>query len=150
MGAVARLVKTELGPAGNNLLAERHESRQHVAQVHHLRTPAIERDHVGAERGLQRRELVELIEDDLGERFLLDLDHDTIAVAVGFIAQRRDAIDPLLAPKLADALDHRGLVHLIRNLGDDDRFAVTAQRFDRNLAAHDDRAAAGLVGGVDP
>ena len=149
VGAVARLVEAELGAAGDDLLAERHEGGQHVAQVHHQRTAAIERHHVGAEGGLQRRELVELVEDDIGDRLFLDLDHHAKAVAVGLVAQRRDALDPLLAPQLADALDHRGLVHLIRDLGDDDRLAIAAQRLDRNLAAHDDRAAPGLVGGAD-
>ncbi len=149
VGAVARLVEQELGAARDDLFAERHEGREHVPQVHHLRTAAVERHHVGAERGLQRRELVELVQHDVGHRVALDLDHDAVAFAVGLVAQRRDAVDLLLAPQFADALDHRGLVHLIRDLGDDDRLAIAAQRLDRGLAAHDDRAAAGVIGRAD-
>jgi hypothetical protein len=73
-----------------------------------------------------------------GHRVALDLDHDAIAVAVGFVAQRGDAVDLLLAPQLADALDHRGLVHLVGNLADDDRLALAAQRLEVDLAAHHD------------
>ena len=98
---------------------------------------------------LQRGEAIELVQHHFGHRLALELDHDAIAVAVGFVAQRRDALDLLLAPQLADALDHRGLVHLIGNLGDDDRLAVAAQRLDRDLAAHHDRAAAEMIGGAD-
>ena len=55
VGAVARLVEAELGAAGDDLLAERDEGRQQVLQVHHLRTAAVERHHVGAERGSAAR-----------------------------------------------------------------------------------------------
>ena len=94
-------------------------------------------------------EAVELVEHDVGHRVALQLDHDAIAVAVGLVAQVGDALDLLLAHQFGDALDHRRLVHLIGNLGDDDRLAVLAQLLDLDLAAHDDRAAAGVVGGAD-
>ena len=41
------------------------------------------------------------------------------------------------------------LVHLVGNLGDDDRLALLAQGLDVGLAAHHDGAAAGVVGGAD-
>ena len=46
----------------------------------------------------------------------------------------RDAFDALVAHQLGDAFDHARLVHLIGNLGDDDRFAVLADLFDLELA----------------
>ena len=64
--------------------------------------------------GLQRREAVELVQHHVGHGVALELDHDAIAVAVGFVAQVGDALDLLLAHQLGDALDHRRLVHLIR------------------------------------
>ncbi len=147
MGAVARLAEQVFGAAGDHLLAEGNEGREQVLQVHDLRAAAaIERHHVGAEARLQRRVAVELIEHDVRHGVTLDLDHDPVALAVGFVPQRRDALDLLVSPKLADAFDHRRLVHLVGNLGDDDRLAVAAQRLDLDLAAHHDRAAAQVIG----
>ena len=77
--------------------AERDEQRQQVLQVHHLRPAAIERHHVGAEIGLQRREPVELVQHDVRHRVALQFDDDAKAVAVGFVAQIGDAFDLLLA-----------------------------------------------------
>ena len=51
--------------------------------------------------------------------------------------------------QFGDALDHGGLVHLVGNFGDDDRFAVLADGVDRDLAAHHDRAAAEVIGRAD-
>src|SRR5437016_3668796 len=74
---------------------------------------------------------------------------DAIAVPVGLVAQRRNAVDLLLAPQLADALDHHLLVHLVGDFRDDDGLTLAAQRLEFDLAAHHDRAAAELVGGAN-
>ena len=131
VGAVARLVEQELGAAGHHLLAEGDEERQQVLQVHQLRPAGVQRHHVGAEIGLQRREPVELVQHHVRHRVALQFDHDAIAVAVGFVAQIGDALDLLVAHQFGDALDHRGLVHLVGNFGDDDGFAVLADGLDR-------------------
>ena len=55
----------------------------------------------------------------------------------------------LLAHQLGDALDHRRLVHLIGNFGDDDRFAFFADGLEGDLAAHHHRAAAERIGAAD-
>ena len=75
---------------------------------------------------LQRRELVELVEDDVGVGLALDLDHDPDAVPVALVADLGDALDPLLAHHLGDALDHLRLVDQVGHLGDDDGGAVCA------------------------
>ena len=112
--------------------------------------PPFSATHVDAEARLQRREAVELVQHHVGDGVALELDDDAHAVAVAFVADVGDALDPLVAHELGDLLDHRRLVHLVRNLGDDDRFALLADRLDmRRLAAHHDRAAPGLVGGAD-
>ncbi len=98
---------------------------------------------------LQRREAIELVEHDSRSASRLSSITTRYAVAVALVAQIGDAVDLLFAHQLGDALDHRGLVHLIGNFGDDDRLAFLADRLDRDLAAHDDRAAAGLVGAAD-
>ncbi len=149
VGAVARLAEQELGAAGDDLFAECDEGREQVLQRHHQRAAAVERHDVRAERGLQRREAVELVEHDVGHRLALELDHHAIALAVALVAQVGDAVDLLLAHQFGDALDHRRLVHLVRDFGDDEGFAFLADGLDLDLAAHHDRAAAFLVGRVD-
>ena len=149
MGSVTRLAEQELGTARHDLLAEGDEDRNQVLQVHDLRPAIVERHHVGAERGLERREAVELVQHDISHCVALQLDHDAVTFAVGFIAQIGNTLDLLFAHQFGDALDHGGLVDLVGNLGDDDRLAVLADGFDRNLAAHHDRAAAKMIGRAD-
>ena len=79
----------------------------------------------------------------------LQFDDDAVALAVALVADVGNALDALVAHQLGHLLDHRRLVHLVGNLGDDDGFAVVAARLDVDAAAHDDRAAAGRIGAVD-
>ena len=122
---------------------------EQILQVHHQRPAGVEGHHVGAERGLQRGEAVELVEHHVRHRVPAQLDHHPVALAVGFVAQRGDAFDLLLAHQFADALDHLRLVHLVGNLGNDDRLALAAQGLEFDLAAHHDRAAAEMIGGAN-
>ena len=149
MGVVARLGEQIFGPPGDHFLAKIEERAQHVGQRQHLRPAAVQRDHVGAEARLQGGEAPELIEHHVGDRVAFDLDDDAHAVAIGLIAQVGDALDALLANELGYALDQRRLVDLVGDLADDQRLAILAQLFDRDLGAHDDRAAAGRISGAD-
>ncbi len=149
MRALARLAQQEDGAAGDDLLAERDEGGDDLAQRQQLRPAAVQRQHVDAEAGLQRRVAVELVEHDIGRGVALQLDDHAHAVAVALVAQIGDALDQLLAHAFGDALDHARLVDLIRHLGDDDRLALLAALLEMRLAAHHDRAAAELVGGMD-
>ena len=117
--------------AGDDLLAEVDEGADQVLEVQQLGPAAVQRHHVGAEGRLQRREAVELVQHHVGHRVALQLDDDAHAVAVGFVAQVGDALDLLLAHELGDLLDQRRLVHLIGDLGDDDRLALLAHLLDR-------------------
>src|SRR5260221_4893811 len=149
MRALARLAEQEHGAPGDHLLAEGDEGGEDVAQAHQLRPAAVECQHVDAEAGLQRRMAEELVQHDVGRSVALQLDDDAHALAVALVAQVGDALDQLLAHAFGDALDHARLVDLIGNLGDDDGFALLAQLLDMSAAAHDHRAAAELVGGLD-
>ena len=135
MRRVARLVEQELGTPGDDLLAEIDEGDEDIAQVHQLRAAAVQRDHVAAERGLHGGEAPELVQHHVGVGVALQLDDDAHAVAVGFVAQIRNALQPLLADEFGDLLDQRRLVHLIGYLGDDQRLALLAQRLDRSTFA---------------
>ena len=149
MRAVARLAEPEPRAALNDAFAEGQERDEQIAEVHQFRTAAVQRHHVDAERRLQRREAVELVEHHIADRVALQLDDDAHAVAVGFVAQFRDALDALFAHEIGDLFDQRRLVHLIRDFGDDDGFAVLAKLFDRRASAHHDRAAARRIGRAD-
>jgi hypothetical protein len=146
MRALARLAQLEARPPGDDLLAEGAERLEDRAQAHLLGPAAIERQHVEADALLQRRVVVELVEDDLGIGVALELDDDAHPVAVGLVAQVGDALDHLVLDALGDGLDQLDLVHLERDLADDDRLAVLADVLEVGLAAHGDAAAAGPVG----
>ena len=49
-------------------------------------------------------------------------------VAIGLVAQVGDALDDLVAHQVGDLLDQPRLVHLVRDLGDDDRGLVALLR----------------------
>jgi hypothetical protein len=99
---------------------------EHLRAGHQLGPAAIQRQHVDAERGLHRRVAIELVQHDIGDASRLSSITTRMPLRSDFVAQVGNAFDLLLAHQLGDLLDHRRLVHLIRNLGDDDRLAVLA------------------------
>ncbi len=129
VGAVARLAEQMLRAPRDHFFAEVDEGLDETLEREGLGPPAVERQRLHAEVRLQRREAVELVQHHIGHRLALQLDHDADTVAVGLVTQIRDALDAPLAHELGDLLDHRGLVHLIGNLGDDDRLAVFPDLF---------------------
>ena len=146
MGAVARLVEFELGPARDHFLAEGDEDAEELLEVHQLRPAVIECQHVAAEALLERRETVELVQHHFRDRVAAQLDDDPHAVAIGFVAQIGNALDSFLAHQFRDLLDHRGLVDLIGDLGDDQGVTVLADLLDLDPAPHDDRTAPQMIG----
>ncbi len=73
-----------------------------------------------AEAGLERGMLVDPVEDDLGGGVPPQLEDDAGAVPVRLVPQVRDAVDPFRLDEVGDQLQERGLVDLVRDLGDDD------------------------------
>ena len=55
------------------------------------------------------------------------------------------SVDDFVLHQVGDALDERRLVHLVRELVDDDRLAIALHLFDVRARAHDHAAAAGGV-----
>ncbi len=117
-----------------------------AAQVELFGPPAVERQHVAAERGLHRGEAEELVEHHVRRGVALELDDDAHAGAVALVLDMGDALDALLAGEFGDALDHRRLVHLVGDLADDDGHAAAARLLDAGARAYDHRAAPLVIG----
>ena len=143
---LAGLAELEGGAAGDHLLAEGDEGGEEGAEVELLGPAAVQRQHVAAEARLQRREAEELVQHHVGRGVAAELDDDAHAEAVALVLDVGDALDALVAGELGDALDHRRLVHLVGDLGDDDRGAAAADLLDAGARADDHRAAALVVG----
>ena len=141
------LAQLEFGAPAHDLAAELEEVLDDVNERQHARPAADDRQHDDAERGLQLRVLVEVIENDLRHFAALELDDDAHAVAVGLVTQIGDAVDHLLADELGDVLEQPLLVDLIGNLGDDNRDLVALLRFlGRRLRPDGERAPASRIG----
>ncbi len=92
-----------------------------VAQVQQLGAAAADREHVGREAGLRRRVPPQLVEHHVGRRVALQVDDDAHALAVRFIANVADALDPLVLGGFGDLLDQADLADLIGDFGEHDR-----------------------------
>ena len=92
-----------------------------------------------------------LLQHDFGDFAALELDDHAHAVLVGLVAQLGDAVDFLVAHQLGDALEQARLVHLVRQLGDDDGLAPAdlVDVFEMRARADRQAAAAGAIGGGD-
>jgi hypothetical protein len=151
VGPFARLREVEDGAAGDDLAPVPQERIQHLAQAEQLRLPVHERDHVDAEHRLHRRLRVEVVQDDVRHLAALELDDDPHAVLVRLVPQLGDAVDLLPAHEVGDALEQARLVHLVRQLRDDDRLAlaVPADLLDVRAGADGKPATARAIRGGD-
>ena len=76
----------ELRPSTNDLATELDEVVEDLEERQHLRPATDNRQHVDAERRLQLRVLVEIVENDLANFTALQVDDDAKAIAIGFVA----------------------------------------------------------------
>ena len=113
-----------------------------MLQIHQLRAAVIERQHIHAEAGLQRRQREELREHHVRHRVFFHFDHHAHARFIGLIAQIGNAFDFLFVHQLGDAFNHVRFIHLIRHFGHDNRPFAGANFLNFRFASHDDRAAA--------
>src|SRR5262249_43397513 len=129
--------------ARDHVAAVIEEALQRLLQIERLRAPGDDGEVDHAERRLQIRHSIELVDDDLRKDVLLQLDDEADAVAIGLVADLADAFDLLVANELADVRGDARLVDLIRDLREDDLLAIGAvrDRLDHLPRAHDDRAA---------
>ena len=122
MSTIPSLAQLVNSPASNDFAPVRQERFQNLLQIKKLGLAVVQCDHVDAKYTLHWRLLVEIVEHDITDFALLQLDENTHAVLVGLIAQFADAINAFFADKICDLLYETSLVHLIRQLGDNDGF----------------------------
>jgi len=106
-----------------------------VQQAKRARSFVDNREQIDAERFLELRCACKDSSEWRWHPRLANVDHDPHPFAIAFVAHVADAVDFLVAHKLGDALDQARLVHLIRDLGDNDGLLVSLARLDRERRA---------------
>ena len=145
---IARLGLLQLvfGPAPHDLAPELDERLDELEQVQDLGPAADDGEHDDAEARLQRRVLVEIVQNDFGHLAALQLDDDPHPLAIRFVTQIGNPLDRLLAHQVGNPLEQILLVHLIRDLGNHDRDPIALLvGLDRRARPHQNRAAARRV-----
>ena len=149
VGALLRLVEIEPGAADDDVAAVVDEQLERLLEAQHDWAPFDDREHDHAERRLQRRVLVEVVQDAEHLGLALQLDHDAHPVAVGLVPQVGDAFQLSLRHQLGD-LGHQGrLVHCVGKLVDDDALASVGRLLQGVPRADHDAAMARRVRGLD-
>ena len=148
VGAVLGLAQPEPRAAGHHVAAVLDVALDQLLDVHLLRALAVEREQRDAERGLERRLLEELVDDDLRLLAALQLDDDA-GVLVRLVAQVADAVELLLRHELGDARHQVRPVHVVGDLRDHDLLHAPLHLLRVGLAAQADDALAGLQVGED-
>ena len=147
------LAQVVLQPARDDLPLVLEIVVEQVAQAERLRHAVDERDSVVAERRLQRRVLVELVQRDLRDRVALQVHLDPHPRLVGEVLEVGDLGDRPFLDEVGDLLDHAfvaALAHAVGQLVDHDRRSSAAQLLDVRACAHDDATAARAVRLADP
>src|ERR1700730_10840915 len=112
------------------------EQTQQLEQSELARLPGNDREQNHAKRFLQLRLLVEMVQNELRLGIALYLDHDAHPLAVALVPDIGNAVDFLVLDQLRDVLDQPRLVHLVRQLGDDDVLAILAALLDGRFRPH--------------
>ena len=116
--AGARLRKVELRASGNHVDLVVDVVLKHLAQRERPRHAVDQRKVDDAEGALQRGVLVQVVQDDLGHRTLLQHEHKAQTLAIRLVAHVGDAVDALLVYQGRDLLLKGALVHAVRELGE--------------------------------
>ena len=139
------LAQPEAGAPDDDLDLVGHPVPDERVERQRARHAVDQRQHVGAEVGLQVGVLVEVVQHDLGDRVALEHDHQPLAGARrGLVADVGDAADLAVLHQVGDLLREVVRVDLVRQLGDHQALAVL-DLLDLDDRAHGDRAAAGAV-----
>ena len=119
-----RLGKVETGAADDDFLLMLDIVMDALLEVEHLGLAVDEGEQDDAVGGLQLGMFVQGVEHHLGVGVFAQFDDDAHAVAVGLVADIRNAVYPLVADEVGDRLDELFFIDLIRDLGGDDAGAL--------------------------
>ena len=146
MATLARLAQLIHRAPRDHFAAVVEEDGDQVLQIAQPRLTVDQRHHIDAEGVLQLSLFVQVVQHNLGHFAALELDHHPHARLVGFVLDVADAFQLFLMHQLRHALEQVLLVHLIRDLIDDDRLPLTpVDVFEVALGAHHKLAASGAV-----
>ena len=130
VGARLLLVQAELASPPDDLDLVIDVRPQHLHEVEGARHAVDQRHRVHGEVGLQRRVLVQVVEDDERRRVLLQLDDEPGVAARRLVVDVGDALDLAGLDQVLD-LDRGGRDRrLVGHLGDDDAIALAAGALD--------------------
>ena len=148
MSTGARLAQLVFSATADNFATKIDERLEHLLQRQHPRLAVDDGEIDHAKARLHRRQLEQLIEDDLRHRIALQFDNQAHSVTIRFVTHVRNAFDLLFIGQLSDALVQLRFVDLERKLGNDDRVSLlrtAADAIDRRLGAHLNDSAAGKI-----
>ena len=126
------------------------EDADQVFQIAQAWLAVDQRHHVHAERVLQLRLLVQVVQYHFGHFAALELNDEAHARLVGFVLNVADALDFLLVHQFGHAFLQRLLVDLVGQLINDDGLSLAAvDVLKMALGAHDHAAPPGAVAVLD-
>ena len=147
VGLFTGLAQFEHGAACHHFPAVADKGIQQLAQVEDLRLTIYQCHGIDTEHRFHLGLLVQVIEHHLGIFATAQLNHHAHPFFIRFVAQLGDAFNFLVFHQLGDLLNQPRLVHLIRDLGDDDGFfTALVGGFDFGAGAHVHTATASTVG----
>ena len=141
MEPLLRLAQVVGGAPGHHFFAVIQERFERLFEIEHLWAAVGNGEQIDAEGFLQRRVLIELVEDDVGYGIALELDDDAHSVAVRLIAEIGDSFNFLFLHQTGNLLDDAIFVDHERDFTDNDLLLAGAfDRLSKSLAAHLDDA----------
>jgi len=144
--ALPRFGQLELGAAADHRHAMTDELLQHVLQVAEPRLAVDQRQQDDRDRILQRRELVQLVQDHVGVRVPFDVDGDPHRLLqIAQILDCRNPFDLVAVDQFADPFYDPVAVLLEGDFGHNDLRAAVGFGFDGGPRPNQDRPAARVV-----
>ena len=137
--ALFRFRQVELRALRDDLFAERDEVFEERLERKRLRHAVDERDDVVVEGLFELRVLVEIVEDGLRVRVVLELDDDADVLGA-LVAQVADAFELLFVHQVGDFCEKVDFVDAERDGSDDDLVVALFALDNFGVAAHDDTA----------
>ncbi len=124
MGAVTGFVQFKNRAAADDFFAKFDKGLNDIFQIHHHRAAVINCQHIHAEAGLQRRELVKLVQNNISLEIAFNFNDNADTLTVRFIADFRNPLNFLFFHQFGNAGNQCRFVNLIRNFMNNDGFAV--------------------------